>query len=97
MVRMSDPDAEAEAVERWLDQLDPDDPTVRVYDVEALSRAARQLEQAVADALAAGVPARVIRLTTELLEDRLSVLLRRGETIPAPELWDQLGLRDDDS
>ncbi|AFS15421.1 MULTISPECIES: hypothetical protein [Mycobacterium] len=91
---MSDPDAEA--VERWLDELDPDDPTVRIYDVEALSHAARQLEHAVSDALARGVPARIIRMTTDLLEDRLSVLLRTGETIPAAELRDKLGLRDDD-
>ncbi|GAY16237.1 hypothetical protein MSZK_29630 [Mycobacterium sp. shizuoka-1] len=32
---------DAEAVERWLDQLDPDVPSIRAYDVERLIAAAR--------------------------------------------------------
>ncbi|BBX63041.1 hypothetical protein MSAS_22150 [Mycobacterium saskatchewanense] len=89
---------DAEAAERWLNQLedlDPDDPSLRAYDVEAISRAAKELEDAVSSALARGVPARVIRLTTDLLEDQLSVLLRTGDTISAAELSGQLGLRDE--
>ncbi len=83
-----------QAAERWLDQMDADDPTIRVYDVQAISAAAGQLRDAVADALARGVPAHVISLSMELLEDDLSVLLRTGETIPARRLRDELGLGD---
>jgi hypothetical protein len=89
---MSDPDPEE--IERWLQSLDPNDPTVRVYDIEPLTVATEQFHNAVADARERGVPLQLIGLLIEDLEDRLSVLLRTGETIPARELWRDLGIGD---
>lgn len=93
LVSMSDP--APEEIERWLDNLDPDDPTVRVYNVEALGAAINQLHDAVADARERDVPIRVISMLLQDLEDRLSVLLRTGETIPASQLWCDLGISDE--
>lgn len=90
---MGDPGAVAQAVERWLDQLDANARAVGVQNVNPLAAATSRLHDAVADALARGVPPHVIRVFTEHLEDRLSVLLRNAETIPPSELGEQLGIR----
>src|SRR5262249_30042551 len=95
LVCMGDPGVVAQAVERWLDQLDPNDRAAGVHNVSPLTAAASRLHHAVADALDRGVPPHVIRVFTEHLGDRISVLLRNAETIPASELTEQLGIRDE--
>jgi hypothetical protein len=58
--------AEAEALERWLDSLDPDDPNVRVYNMERFSVAVNELRAAVAELREQGLSWRAIGMSLEL-------------------------------
>jgi hypothetical protein len=89
------PDAsELEAIERWLNDLDPNDPIVRAHNVEGISAATNQLLDAIADAIARDVPVHFINGYLDDFDDRLSVLLPSGETTPLDELVVTLGIDD---
>jgi hypothetical protein len=59
-------DPTAEEINDWLDALDPDDPNVRVYNMERFTAAARELRAACAELREQGLSWRAIGMLLEL-------------------------------